>query len=59
MTCLTVADFVLDKFGGDSIMEVVEAVERHRRRVARGPQGSGPAGRVRGDANAPIPAESE
>jgi len=38
MVCLTLADFVLDKFGGDSIMEVTEAVERHRANVARGPR---------------------
>ena len=59
MVCLTLADFVLDKFGGDTIMEVVEAVERHRRSVARGPRGVEPAAGTRTDPAAPIPAESE
>jgi chorismate synthase len=37
MVCLTLADFVLDKFGGDSMAEVVASVHRHRERVAAGP----------------------
>jgi chorismate synthase len=37
MVCLTLADFVLDKFGGDSIADVRESVARYRERVAEGP----------------------
>lgn len=64
MVCLTLADFALDKFGGDSIAEFVEAVERHRARVAEGPSVSGSSG-AQGSSGAasadstPIPAESE
>ncbi len=37
MVCLTLADAVLDKFGGDSLAEVIEAAARHRARLAAGP----------------------
>jgi chorismate synthase len=64
MVCLTLADFILDKFGGDSIGECVAAVERHRRRVAEGPQDTEPnphgsASSPLSSAGGPIPAESE
>jgi hypothetical protein len=38
MVCLTLADFVLDKFGGDSMTELLDNVARHRDRVAAGPR---------------------
>jgi chorismate synthase len=64
MVCLTLADFVLDKFGGDSVDECVAAVERHRSRVAEGPQGTEPGSAhiVSGplpSAGGPIPTEGE
>ncbi len=36
MVCLTLADFLLDKFGGDSIAELTDNVARYRARVAGG-----------------------
>ena len=59
MVCLTLADFVLDKFGGDSIVECVDAVVRHRQRVAYGPPGAAPGKAGDSSASASIPAESE
>jgi chorismate synthase len=35
MVCLTLADFVLDKFGGDSLAETLDNVARYRARIAR------------------------
>ena len=35
MVLLTLADFVLDKFGGDSIDETRDNLERYRERIAR------------------------
>ena len=59
MVCLTLADFVLDKFGGDSMLDVLSAAERYRARVALGPVG-GSAGAARlAPSDAAIPAESE
>ncbi len=40
MVCLTLADYVLDKFGGDSLAETMDNVSLYRRRLAAGP---GPA----------------
>jgi chorismate synthase len=37
MVCLTLADAVLDKFGGDSMAELLDNVARYRARVAAGP----------------------
>jgi chorismate synthase len=37
MVCLTLADFVLDKFGGDSLAELTDNLARHRERIAKGP----------------------
>jgi len=56
MVCLTLADFVLDKFGGDSMTEIVEALVRHRERVAQGPDAA-PGRSLRPGGAAP--AESE
>jgi chorismate synthase len=61
MVCLTLADFVLEKFGGDSLSEAVDAIARHRERIARGPEvPGGPAatGHV-SSPGGPAPAESE
>jgi chorismate synthase len=58
MVCLTLADFVLDKFGGDSMTELLDNVARHRDRVAAGPRAAtGPA--AAGPVGGPAPAESE
>lgn len=45
MVCLTLADFLLDKFGGDSIGETKENVERFR---AKGTAGAGGTDGARG-----------
>ena len=37
MVCLTLADFILDKFGGDSLAELTDNLARHRERIAKGP----------------------
>jgi chorismate synthase len=64
MVCLTLADFVLEKFGGDSLSETLDAIARHRERVARGPGvPGGPAGPAATgrfpSPGGPAPAESE
>jgi hypothetical protein len=51
MVCLTLADFVLEKFGGDSLAETLDAMARHRERIAKGPKASGDAGFPGGPAN--------
>jgi chorismate synthase len=51
MVCLTLADFVLEKFGGDSLAETLDAMARHRERIAKGPKASGGAGFPGGPAN--------
>ncbi len=38
MVMLTLADFVLDKFGGDSLDETKDNLERYRARIAGGPE---------------------
>jgi chorismate synthase len=38
MVCLTLARFAMEKFGGDSLEEVLAALERYRERLARPPQ---------------------
>jgi chorismate synthase len=64
MVCLTLADFVLDKFGGDSIAETADNLARYSAAGAAGVGGgvSGPAGadsrRPRRSGGA-APAESE
>ncbi len=39
MVMLTLMDFVLEKFGGDTVDDTVEAVERYRERLAAEPPG--------------------
>jgi chorismate synthase len=38
MVCLTLADFALDKFGGDSLAEFLDNAARYRARIARAPE---------------------
>jgi chorismate synthase len=38
MVCLTLADFALDKFGGDSLAETLDNAARYRERAARAPK---------------------
>ena len=60
MVCLTLADFVLDKFGGDSMAELLDNAARYRARIAGG--GSSRPGqrpRTEGAAGGAAPAESE
>jgi chorismate synthase len=45
MVMLTLADFALDKFGGDSIAETRENLERYRERISRAPDAPVPGGR--------------
>jgi chorismate synthase len=67
MTCLTLADFVLEKFGGDSLVELLDNAARFRERTAHAPSAPsappsrvGPARRGAGsEAEGAIPAESE
>ena len=61
MVCLTLADFVLDKFGGDSVAELEENLARHRQRIARGPATTSGAPDAAGGAgrSGAAPAESE
>ena len=60
MVCLTLADFALEKFGGDSMAELLDSVGRHRERLAAGPSPDPvrSLGRTRGAGGA-APAESE
>ena len=50
MVMLTLADFVLDKFGGDSLGETRDNLERYRERIARPPGDVTAGGRVDGAA---------
>ena len=65
MVCLVLADAVLEKFGGDTLADTLEAVGRYRERIARGPAPGTPgadprAGIGRRDRpGGPHPAESE
>ncbi len=45
MVLLTLADFVLDKFGGDSLAETRDNLERYRERIARPPEAPVAGGR--------------
>jgi chorismate synthase len=45
MVLLTLADFVLDKFGGDSLAETRDNLERYRERIARPPDAPVAGGR--------------
>ena len=57
MVCLTLADALLDKFGGDSLAETLDNAARSRERVAKGPSDR-PPGRPAGSGGA-APPESE
>jgi chorismate synthase len=64
MVCLTLADFVLDKFGGDSMAELLDNAARYRARGARGdgarlPAAATGAAPAPGAAGGAAPAESE
>jgi chorismate synthase len=48
MVALTLADAVLHKFGGDSVDETRDNLERYRARIARAPEAPVPGGRPRG-----------
>ncbi len=45
MVMLTIADFVLDKFGGDSVAETKDNLERYRERISRAPDAPVAGGR--------------
>ncbi len=45
MVMLTLADFVLDKFGGDSVAETRDNLERYRERISRTPDAPVAGGR--------------
>ena len=47
MVMLTLADFALDKFGGDSMAEFADNVERYRTRIAA-PRGDASVAPVEG-----------
>ena len=63
MVCLTLADFVLDKFGGDSVAELLDNVALYRAGIAGpGSQHVGrrsPGGKSNGVSGGAAPAESE
>jgi chorismate synthase len=44
MVMLTLADFALDKFGGDSIAETRDNLERYRERISQAPEAPVPGG---------------
>ena len=53
MVAVTLADFVLDKFGGDSLDETRDNLARYRDRIGHAPQAPSPGGRrARGSAAA-------
>jgi chorismate synthase len=58
MVCLTLADFVLDKFGGDSMVEMLDNATRYRARIGR-PRAAGPVPGGTGAKGTGAPAESE
>ena len=58
MVCLTLADAVLDKFGGDSLAETLDNAARYRERLAKGPLGQGGPAAARRTGGV-APAESE
>ena len=45
MVAATLADFVLDKFGGDSLAETRENLARYQERIGRAPEAPAPGGR--------------
>jgi chorismate synthase len=48
MVAITLADFLLDKFGGDSLEETRSNVAAYRERIGRAPEAPVPGGRRRG-----------
>jgi chorismate synthase len=58
MVCLTLADAVLEKFGGDSIAETLDNLARYRERTAKGPAAGISTASQPGQGGA-APAESE
>jgi chorismate synthase len=56
MVCLTLADAILEKFGGDSLGETADNLARYRARGAAGPS-AGTAGRARPGGSAPPESE--
>jgi chorismate synthase len=48
MVMLTLADFALDKLGGDSLAETLDNLARYRERIARPPEAPVAGGRARG-----------
>ena len=48
MVCLTLADAVLEKFGGDSLAEMLDNAARYRERLANGPAGVSGSGLAAG-----------
>jgi chorismate synthase len=58
MVCLTLADAVLEKFGGDSIAETLDNLARYRERTAKGPAAGISTASEPGQGGA-APAESE
>ena len=62
MACLTLADFALEKFGGDSLSELLDNAARFRERTAHAPSApseNAPRRQAGGEAEDVIPAESE
>jgi len=58
MVCLTLADFVLEKFGGDSMAELTDNLARYRQRLAASPAAGEPS-RPTGRSGGSAPAEDE
>jgi chorismate synthase len=58
MVCLTLADHALDKFGGDSMVELLDSFEGYRARIAR-PGSAQPGGSAAPARSGAAPAESE
>lgn len=54
MVMLTLATFVMEKFGGDTLDDVRESLERYRARIATVPQAPIAGGRRPAVANAPV-----
>ncbi|MGZ6267793.1 MAG: chorismate synthase, partial [Candidatus Limnocylindrales bacterium] len=60
MVCLILADFALEKFGGDSMAEMLDNASRFREKAARSPVAGGSAhGQAGSSTGETIPAESE
>lgn len=60
MVAITLADFLLDKFGGDSLVETRDNVDRYRERIGRAPETPVPGGRGRAAAaSAEVPTADE